>query len=324
MPAREFARQSDDFLAVCDAPDHCRTPPGDVPVPYQVTARLGQSVSVSPNVRYGGLPVVLVDESSIPAVTGNEAGTGGGVRSGVNEGELAFTAGAATVRANGRRMVRHQDAVAMNTGNTTGKVLAQAGHGAAGGITPGGRPVRDCDPLGRMGLGPPGRKKAFTHPGAMSGDGVEWLKRLEGSVKEGDRHVLYDDSRGFATIGYGHLVARKGVAALTEAERAPFRDGWTEPGATAQFRQDLKWVEDGIHGNVPATLTKTQFDALVSLGFNAGRSALVRSAVVQAILAGDYGGAARAIRTFRTGGGNTVRRACEAGLFRDGVYYAGR
>jgi GH24 family phage-related lysozyme (muramidase) len=63
-------------------------------------------------------------------------------------------------------------------------------------------------------------------------------------------------------------------------------------------------------------------DALVSLGFNAGRWALVRSGVVEAIQAGDNQGAARAILRFRAGHGNGTRRACEARLFRDGVYAA--
>ncbi len=313
MSGREFAHGADGFLAVCDAPDHCRTPPGDVPVPYQVTARLGRAVALSPDVRYGGVPVVLADASAVPQVTGNEAGTGGGVVSGVNRGRVAFVAGAATVRANGRRIVRHLDPVTMNDRNTTGKVLALAGAAPAGGVGPDGRPLVPCDPLGA-------KPRAFTHPGALSRAGIHWLKGLEGAVKEGGRHVLYNDSRGFATIGYGHLVARKPYQELTEAERAPCRDGWSEDQAAGQFRQDLRRVEDGIHQNLHADLSPSQFDALVSLGFNAGRAALLGSPVARAIAAGDYAQAGAAIQGFRAGAGNAVRRRCESRLFREGIY----
>jgi GH24 family phage-related lysozyme (muramidase) len=139
-----------------------------------------------------------------------------------------------------------------------------------------------------------------TQPDFMSDQGIEWLKKLEGTIKNGDKHVIYNDSLGYATIGYGHLVAKRKVKDLTADEIAPYKDGLTEDAATTLFKNDLKWVEDGIHKNVSSNLTQPQFDALVSIGFNAGRSALVRSSIVKSIDAGDVDKAAENIKSFNT------------------------
>lgn len=162
--------------------------------------------------------------------------------------------------------------------------------------------------------------QAITQPISMSDQGIEWLKKMEGTIKEGDKHILYNDSQGYATIGYGHLVAKKKVKDLNESVKLPFKDGLTEDIATEQFKKDLNWVEDGIHKNVSASLSQTQFDSLVSIGFNAGRSALVKSTIVQSIEIGDAKKAVEDIKTFNTGGVNITRRACESKLFDEGIY----
>ena len=73
-----------------------------------------------------------------------------------------------------------------------------------------------------------------------------------------------------STIGYGH-----------EIQAGETFDSLTEEEASALLKKDLKWVEDGINknyeGEIP--LTQQQFDAMVSLGINAGRSGLIRSDV---------------------------------------------
>jgi hypothetical protein len=133
-------------MAISESPDACKTPPNDVPIPYNVVAKLGQSLSVSPNVKYHGFPVVLADESKIDNVTGDEAGSGGGVKSGSHKDEVKFIEGAGTVKANGKRIVRDKDPVSMNKGNTTGKIQSLTGASPAGGITPEGQPVKPTNP----------------------------------------------------------------------------------------------------------------------------------------------------------------------------------
>lgn len=72
---------------VCLSPDVCRTPRGGkmVPVPYMVVSKLEWSERTVPNVTFGDQPAFTMN-SRTAKVTGNEAGTGGGVQSGVNVG----------------------------------------------------------------------------------------------------------------------------------------------------------------------------------------------------------------------------------------------
>ena len=105
MSKIESARQDDAFIAISYLPDVCKTPPNNIPIPYTIVAKLDQALSVSPNVKYQGRYVVLVDESSIEKVQGDEAGTGGGIRSSCNQGEVKFIEGACRVRANGKKIV---------------------------------------------------------------------------------------------------------------------------------------------------------------------------------------------------------------------------
>lgn len=104
---------------------------------------------------------------------------------------------------------------------------------------------------------------------------MEWLKKLEGSVKVDGRHVIYDDITGLpvragaalppgATIGYGHLIKPD----------EDFSNGLTEREATELFQQDLQSTYDAIakqiDHNVLAEMQQHQYDALVSLVFNIG------------------------------------------------------
>ncbi len=110
------ARKNSSFIAVSKVPDVCKTPCGPymVPIPYPVMADLGKSVDVSPNVRANGNPLFLLDDSEVPNVTGDEAGTGGGVKSGTNRGAMRAIESSDSVRANGKYSVRHGDECEMN------------------------------------------------------------------------------------------------------------------------------------------------------------------------------------------------------------------
>ena len=146
MASMESSRQDDVFIAVSVSPDPCKTPPNNVPVPYNVVAKLGQSLTVSPDVRYKGLPVVLAGRSSIGNVTGDEAGTGGGVKSGSHQDEVKFIEGSCNFIVNGMQLVREKDPVSMNKGNTTGKVQSLTGAAPAGGVDPDGMPMQPSNP----------------------------------------------------------------------------------------------------------------------------------------------------------------------------------
>ena len=146
MASNPGARKSGSFIAVSDAPDPCRTPPNMAPVPYMIVANLDDALSVSPSVTFGGHPVVLAGESTVGSVTGDEAGTGGGVKSGCHGGEVAFARGSGSLRVNGKHVVREDDPVTMNKGNTTGRVVCLDGAAPTGSIGPGGQPTTDTNP----------------------------------------------------------------------------------------------------------------------------------------------------------------------------------
>lgn len=113
------ARKNEIFIVVNLVPDVCKTPMGSsmVPVPYPVLGDLADSLEVVKDVNFNGDPVYILSDSVVPKVTGNEAGTGGGMKSGVNKGRVRATGSAKSVRAGGKYIVRHGDEAEMNLAN---------------------------------------------------------------------------------------------------------------------------------------------------------------------------------------------------------------
>jgi hypothetical protein len=105
-------------------PDVCKTPTpgGTVPIPYPNLGDLGQAVKVSTKVKIKGKPVILED-SEIPATSGDEAGSAGGVTSGCIKGKVAFTTFSSKVKVEGKGVVRMGDSTQQNKGNAVGSVL---------------------------------------------------------------------------------------------------------------------------------------------------------------------------------------------------------
>jgi hypothetical protein len=110
------ARKNSIFKAVSLVPNVCKTPmgPNMVPVPYPIIADLSNSVEVAKSVRFNGDGVFLLSDSVVTNVTGNEVGTGGGMKSGVNKGKVRATQSATSVRVEKKYVVRHGDECDMN------------------------------------------------------------------------------------------------------------------------------------------------------------------------------------------------------------------
>lgn len=88
-------------------PDVCKTPapPGPpVPIPYPNLGSLNQSTKTSRKVKFAGKPVVTL-KSEIPRSSGDEAGSAGGVMSGINMGKVTFKQGSTKVIVEGQRCV---------------------------------------------------------------------------------------------------------------------------------------------------------------------------------------------------------------------------
>ncbi len=128
------ARKHASFKAISTAPSINKTPIGPtmVPIPYPVVQDLSSSVNTARTVKFNGCPVYLLDGSTQPHCTGDEPGTGKGIKSGTVSGEVKPVKGCSTVRVEGKQVVREGDACTMNGGNNPGiYVTTPAASGAA-------------------------------------------------------------------------------------------------------------------------------------------------------------------------------------------------
>ncbi len=118
----------------------------------------------------------------------------------------------------------------------------------------------------------------------FSNNGIELLKQLEGCVKKGDKHIVYDDKTGRpvdinaplphgATIGYGHLIK----------PGENFSGGITERVATELLRADIAIAERAVQNNITVPLMQNQYDALVIFAYNIGANNFAKSTVIKYI-----------------------------------------
>ena len=123
----------------------------------------------------------------------------------------------------------------------------------------------------------------------ISEQGILLLKQLEGCVKNGNIHIIYDDKNGRAvnineslprgaTIGYGHLIK----------QGEDFRNGISEQFATDLLRADVADAERAVQNNITVSLRQNQYDALVILAYNIGAKNFAESSVVKYINNANY------------------------------------
>jgi hypothetical protein len=101
-------------------PDVCLTPSppaGPVPIPYPNTAMSSDADKGAKSVTVDGNPI-LTEGSVFATSTGDEAGSNGGVVSGVTKGEAKFILGSVDVMAEGKMVARALDQMTGNKGNT--------------------------------------------------------------------------------------------------------------------------------------------------------------------------------------------------------------
>lgn len=139
----------------------------------------------------------------------------------------------------------------------------------------------------------------------MSDAGIEALKQ-----REGFSPVVYTDSAGYKTIGYGHKLG------LGES----YSSGISDVEATMLLRSDVSRAEDAVNSLVSVPLTQNQFDALVSFTFNVGAGALRKSSLLSVLNSGNYQAAAQQFGRWKYAGGKAVaglanRRASESAQF---------
>lgn len=116
------ARKHASFKAISTAPSINKTPIGPtmVPIPYPTVQDLSNSVNTAKTVNFNGCPAYLLDATTQPHCTGDEPGTGKGVKSGTVSGEVKPVKGSSTVRIEGKQVLRDGDPCTMNGGNNPG------------------------------------------------------------------------------------------------------------------------------------------------------------------------------------------------------------
>ena len=152
---------------------------------------------------------------------------------------------------------------------------------------------------------------------SVSNKGVEFVKGWE---KLGLKP--YDDSEGYCTVGWGHLIAKKTCASLTDDSRLmPFKEGITQANADAMMREDIQQVEDIVKARVQVPMFQHEYDALVSLIFNLGGFSKCPK-LLSKLNTRDYGGCCDEFADITNGGtsGLVKRRQAEMNIFRNNIY----
>ena len=100
------------------APDVCKTPQpppvGMAPIPYPNNGMLNQATGASTKVKFVNKEVLTL-KAKIPKSMGDEAGTLGGMVSGMNMGEIQFKKGSSMVKVEGSPVV-HLTSVTSHNG----------------------------------------------------------------------------------------------------------------------------------------------------------------------------------------------------------------
>lgn len=119
------------------------------------------------------------------------------------------------------------------------------------------------------------------------------------AAREGVRLSAYRDSVGVLTIGIGHTSVA-GPPKVTPGLTI------TRDECDAIFARDLAKYEATVAQTVTAPVTQSQFDAMVSLCYNIGQGAFIRSSVARKLNVGDVQGAADAFLAFDKAGGRVL------------------
>jgi RHS repeat-associated protein len=179
----------------------------------------------------------------------------------------------------------------------------------------GNNPIKYVDPTGMLDM-------------KTSSYGIDFITSYEGGFRaniydaQNPSRVYVAGEEGDWTIGFGHKLTEE------ELSNGTYDNGITEETAKSLLASDLSWFEQGVNVNFEGSdISQNEFDALVSLGYNIGRSRLVRSQIFadsennvsdELTILSDF-------RQFTKGGGNYMegldkRRYDEAELYLYGDY----
>jgi len=146
--------------------------------------------------------------------------------------------------------------------------------------------VKMANPDGR--IDPAGRtfkKLTSARPGAKSAKSFNVSTKGSNLLKSIEvlKTKPYDDQTGNtitswikgATIGYGHLISK--------STWNKYKDGLSKAQAVALFNKDLSPYAKKVKTSVTAKVKQNEFDALVILTFNIGRTAFGKSSALKLV-----------------------------------------
>lgn len=159
-------------------------------------------------------------------------------------------------------------------------------------------------------------------PWKLSNDGITFMAVCESGVLNGtymgmpvvDGMILkvYVDSKGYPTVGLGHKII--------PSDHLRVGDTISVGRARELSKINLAESESAINRRVRVPLHQYEYDALVSMAFNAGPGHGIGE-LVDKVNTGEDAGLPAYIRTYRARG-IEWRRALEARLFETGNYDA--
>jgi lysozyme len=159
-------------------------------------------------------------------------------------------------------------------------------------------------------------------PWNLSNEGIRFIAVCESGVLNGtymkmpvmDGMILevYNDSKGNPTVGLGHLVV--------PSDQLKPGDIITVERARELAKKNLSESESAINRRINVPLNQFEYDALVSISFNAGPAGGIAH-LVDKVNEGDYAALPAYIRTYRARG-IEWRRSLEARLFETANYDA--
>jgi lysozyme len=159
-------------------------------------------------------------------------------------------------------------------------------------------------------------------PWKLSDDGIRFMAVCESGVLNGtymgmpvvDGMILkvYVDSKGYPTVGFGHKVI--------PSDHLHVGDTISVERAHELTRKNFSECESAVNRRVRVPLHQYEYDALVSMAYNAGPGTGI-AALVDKVNTADYPSLPAYIRTYRAHG-IEWRRALEARLFGTGNYDA--
>lgn len=154
---------------------------------------------------------------------------------------------------------------------------------------------------------------------SISQKGIDFIKGWEECGLQ-----PYDDSEGFCTIGWGHLIERQSCSAIEDKPSyQKYKSGIDQAAADQLLADDVKMTEDIVRERVQVPMFQHEYDALVSLIFNLGGFKKCPKLLTK-LNTKDYKGCCDEFADITNNGttGLVKRRKAEMNIFNNQVYDA--